>query len=85
MTDEREPATTPRELVRQALLDAIDWQRSLADAWPKGTPERQEAIDQGKAYRALMKRRYGSDETPWEVATKNATTVTLEELRRRNP
>lgn len=53
--------TTDREIVRQALDDAIGWQRDLADAYAhiKDSPERAEALAQIKRYRAVLRRRYG--------------------------
>ncbi|WP_457797669.1 hypothetical protein [Methylocystis sp. S23] len=67
------------ELVRLALLDAADWQNSLADAWPHGSPQRQEALNLKAQYMRLHNRRYGKRKDPFE----NAEYVTLEELRER--
>lgn len=74
-----------RDVLRQALNDAIGWQSGLISAWAAGSPERAEAVSQVKKYRALLKRRYGTSRTPMERAFANATTVTLDELRRNRP
>lgn len=52
---------TDREIVRQALYDAIGWQKGLADAYAhiKDSPERAEAFAQIRRYRAVLRRRYG--------------------------
>jgi len=51
---------TDRETVFTALHDAIDWQRGLADAYAHipNSPERKEALDQVKRYKAVLKHRY---------------------------
>ena len=63
------------EIVCQALFDAIGWQAGLVEAWPDGSAEQQEARDQIKAYRRLLKRRYGSDCTKLDAALKEAKLV----------
>jgi hypothetical protein len=70
-----------RDTVRQALYDAIDWQNSFAESNHPGSPERAEARAQVKLYRALLKRRYGTSQTPMEARMEGATYVTLDELR----
>lgn len=72
---------TAKMVVWQALHDAIDWQKSLADAWPEGSEERQEALDQAKRYRAMLKRRYGSSKTALDQELARGKLVTLAELR----
>jgi len=49
-----------RGTVFTALHDAIDWQRGLVDAYSHipNAPERKEALDQIKRYKAVLKRRY---------------------------
>jgi hypothetical protein len=71
-----------RKYIAQALLDAIGWQAGLADAWPKGSDERQEAIDQIKAYRRILKRRYGNDHTQLDAMLKKAKLVPALALRK---
>lgn len=73
---------TARELIEMALIDAIDWQESLAGAYPNGAPERREALMLAKQYRAIRKRRYGEDRQPIEVAMKDAVPMTIQELYR---
>jgi hypothetical protein len=73
-----------KDLLRQALHDAIDWQLSLADAWQKGTPERKEAMDQANRYRAVLKRRYGTDKTALDAMIDAAEYVTLDDLRKKH-
>lgn len=72
---------TTRDLIRRALYDAIDWQNSLADAWSPGSPERQQSRDQAKAYRTILKRRYGQSSTPMETVPEGATVVSLQALK----
>lgn len=74
-----------RDTIRQALYDAIGWQQSLADAWASGTPERAEAQDQVRHYRALLKKRYGDRRLPSERTFADAREVTLDELRAMQP
>ncbi len=64
---------TVREDIRQALYDAIGWQEGLADAWKHiDGPERQEALDQIKAYKRILQRRYGTSMTALDVKLKDA-------------
>ena len=70
-----------RDDIRQALYDAIGWQSGLADAWPAGSPERQEAVDQIKKYRAVLKRRYGEARHPSQKVLDGAKAMTLDEIR----
>lgn len=70
--------------IRQALSDAIYWQAGLAEAWQDGSPERQEALDQIKAYRKILKRRYGDRRTPDEVRLEGAELVDIMTLREQN-
>jgi hypothetical protein len=72
-----------RDLVRAALIDAIDWQQSLGDAYRSDAPERRIAREQEAAYRKLLKRRYGTDRTPMETAMDGAPSVTIQELIKR--
>ena len=58
----RKGAMTVRDDIWMALHDAIGWQEGLVDAYSGmlDAPERQEALDQIKRYKAILKRRYGS-------------------------
>lgn len=74
---------SPKELIRRALEDAVSWQESLADAY-SGTPDdpdRRDALELAKQYRAMLQRRYGSSRTAVERALDGARYVTLDELR----
>ena len=59
-----------REHIAQALFDAIGWQTGLAEAWPKESAERQEALKMVEAYRRILKRRYGCDCTKLDKVLK---------------
>ena len=72
---------TVKDVLRQALYDAIDWQRSLGQCYEPGTPERAEAAAQAKLYRDILKRRYGSRLTPLEKPILGAEVVGIDELR----
>lgn len=74
-----------RETFFLALWDAVQWQESLADACRNANDgSRTEALAQAARYRALLKRRYGSDKSAMEVELENSTSVSLAELRKRN-
>jgi hypothetical protein len=74
--------TDVRETIRQALLDAIGWQESLAACYARDQPEWRECKAQARKYRKIMKRRYGTDLTPLETAMKDARPIGLDELRK---
>lgn len=69
--------------IRRALYDAIGWQSGLAEAWSHipGSAERQEALDQIKAYRKILKRRYGDGRRPDEIALDGIPLVNIMTLR----
>lgn len=67
------------EFIRQSLLDGIAWQLGLADAWPEGSAERDEARDQAKAYRRILKSRYGSSSTKLDDALSKCKLVSMAE------
>lgn len=75
---------TDREVLRRALNDAIEWEISYAGCCQAGSPERAEALAQVNRYRALLKRRYGTRDTPMEAVgkamAKAGTFVTVHEL-----
>ncbi len=70
-----------RDVVRQALYDAIGWQNGLVEAWPAGSDERAEAMQQVKLYRKILKDRYGESLLPDERAIVGARRVGIDELR----
>lgn len=72
-----------RETVRLALWDAVAWQESLADAHSADDPWRKQALDQAARYKAILRKRYGDLKSAQEQMIEGATTVTLEELRKR--
>lgn len=72
-----------RDDIRQALYDAIGWQHGLSEAWSHGSAERQEALDQIKVYRRILKRRYGEARLPDEVALNGAKLVNILDLRQK--
>jgi len=72
---------TTRDDIQQALHDAIGWQEGLANAWSIGSSERQEALDQIKAYRRILKRRYGEDRAALDIRLADAKLVDVFELR----
>jgi hypothetical protein len=45
--------------IRNALSDAIEWQKSLADVYEENDPERVRALQKVATYRKILKRRYG--------------------------
>lgn len=68
--------------IRQALYDAIGWQSGLAEAWSKGSAEHKEALDQVKAYRRILRRRYGTSHTTLDLKLKDATLVSVFDLKK---
>lgn len=50
---------TDRELIRRALLDAVSWQHSLAEANGQDTGAGKLAALRAGQYRELLVRRYG--------------------------
>lgn len=71
-----------KEDIRMALHDAIGWQSGLVDAWGHGTAEREEALAMVRRYKAILRRRYGSDVTALDDMLRKAKPTTLDELRR---
>lgn len=75
---------TDRQLIQRALVDAIDWQESLASAYPSGMPEREAALRLAKQYRALRQKRYGESRQPMEITMEGTVAVPFEKLMRRS-
>lgn len=74
---------TVRDDIQQALHDAIGWQETLAEAHAHcddGVYE--EAQAQIKRYRAILRRRYGTDRHPSNKEFDGARLVSIEEMRR---
>lgn len=70
---------TDRETVRRALYDAIGWQQGLVEAYAHiaGAPEAEEARQQIRLYRSLLKRRYGQKHGNEPASVNNAELVGL--------
>jgi hypothetical protein len=72
-----------KEDLFRALHDAVDWQLSLADAWSKDSAERKEALEQAEKYRAVLRRRYGTDKTAMDELIMRGEMVSIAQLRER--
>jgi hypothetical protein len=72
---------TVRDDIFLALHDAIGWQEGLADAWPEGSPEREDAIVQMNRYKAILRRRYGTTFTALDQKLAKAKLVEMTTLR----
>lgn len=71
--------------IRQALYDAIEWQRSFAEACPSGSEERNEAFEQIRAYKKILKRRYGDGRSRQEIIDEELSklnTVSIYDLQK---
>lgn len=70
---------TDRDIVRRALYDAIGWQQGLVEAYAHiaGAPEAEEARQQIKLYRSLLRRRYGQRHGNEPASVNNAELVGL--------
>jgi hypothetical protein len=73
---------TVRDDIRDALHDAIGWQSGLAYSWAPGSPERAEALAAVQRYKAILRRRYGSDITALDEAISKGRPMGLDELRK---
>lgn len=74
-----------KELTRMAFIWAEQDRASLADAWPRGTPEHEQAKAEAAQLREYRKKRWGK--TQMEVAVEGTKSVGLypmiEEERKR--
>lgn len=70
-----------RDLIRRALIDAIQWQESYAESWDDGK-ERADALALAKKYRQMLKRRYGDSRTPMEQVLGGAKSMSLDDIRK---
>lgn len=67
--------------IRRALLDAIEWQKSIADSYNGRGPEAERALGLVKQYRAILKRRYGDDRTAQEIASEGGTSISIFDIK----
>jgi hypothetical protein len=74
------PKMTTADLVRYALICAINDRLAYADCWPAGTEERAEALDDVKQFRAYMKRRFSASQTPMEQAFEGVPSVSIHDI-----
>jgi hypothetical protein len=74
-------AVSVRDDIWMALQDAIGWQMGLVDSWGRKTPEGMEALEQAKRYRAILRRRYGTDKTEFDAQLDRAKRVSIYDLR----
>ena len=74
------PKMKPGDLVRYALVCAINDRQSFADSYPAGAEERAEALDDVRQFRAYMRRRFGTSQTPIEQALEGVPSVPLQQL-----
>ncbi|MDR3502896.1 MAG: hypothetical protein P4L79_09960 [Legionella sp.] len=72
---------TQKELIRRALWDAVYWQEGLADSYGRNTPESKKALEQARAYRKLIKKKYGENMTALELMCSQATAVSIFDIK----
>lgn len=70
-----------REDIWLALHDAIGWQMGLVNAHGRKTVEGMEAMDQAKRYRAILRRRYGTDKTKLDAMMEHSKLVSAFDLK----
>lgn len=70
-----------RDLIREALYDAVAWQESLEDAQCNVPEWKGHAQKQANRYKAILRKRYGTDKTSLDTLIDQAETVTLQELQ----
>ncbi len=71
-----------RDAVRIALYDAIEWQRGLVDAYsndPDG-PERADALAMIRRYKAILRKRYGTDRHAGQERLNKLPTIDVYDL-----
>lgn len=70
---------TDREAVRLALYDAIEWQRGLVHAYAHvpESPERADALQMIRKYRAVLRNRYGTDKHAGQEKLKRLPSVDI--------
>lgn len=73
---------TDREIIRRALIDAIQSMISLAGCYAHipDSPERARALESVAEYRRVLKKRYGSPQTPIEIAMSAGRSVSILDL-----
>lgn len=75
---------TVRDDIFMALHDAIGWQEGLANSWPAESHERAEALAQMRAYKKILKRRYGTTYTALDQKLAEARLVDAMTFRARS-
>lgn len=68
------------ELFRLALIYGEQDRMAMADSWPRGSPEYQQALDLATAFREYRLKHYGP--TTLEEDMARTSTVAVDELRR---
>jgi hypothetical protein len=73
-----------KDVIREALYDAIGWQRGLVHAYVHipDAPERAEALAAIKAYKSILRKRYGTDRHAGEDALAKMETINVYDLIR---
>jgi hypothetical protein len=71
--------TTVKDNIRQALLDAINWQAGIVDAYKHmpSDPAWMDAVSQIARYKAILRRRYGKDETDFDSMMRRAKLINI--------
>jgi hypothetical protein len=71
-----------RDAIRTALYNAIEWQRGLVDSYSHmpDDPERANALALIKKYKAVLRKRYGTDRHAGQDALDKMETIDLREL-----
>jgi hypothetical protein len=72
-----------RETIYRALHEAALWNDGLADAYSgmKTDPAYKDAVDTAKRYRALLRKRYGTDKTALDAMVEKAVYVNILDLQ----
>jgi len=65
-------------LLKNALIAAEQWERSLAEAWPPRSRERQQALKLSNSYREFRSKHFGASNE--ERALKDMVPVSVIEL-----
>jgi len=73
---------TQEETFKLALFDAIEWQQSYADSWPRNAPEADEALRMVAQYKKILKRKFGHDMSRMDKKLEGASYITLGELQK---
>jgi hypothetical protein len=71
---------TPRDVIYNALLYAIQDREAMVEATRDDDPECHRAKAMANEFRAMLKRRYGTDLTPIEQLMAGAKDVRIEDI-----